>query len=68
MNISKLYTYIYIYIYIYKVKVKLATVVEGVPKAPFSLAITPRSKGCGYIYIYIYRPKDSKNDTWYLFA
>ena len=29
---------LYIYIYIYKVKVKLATVVEGDPKAPFSLA------------------------------
>ena len=35
------YNYIYIYIYIIK-KVKLATLVEGDPKAPFSIATTPR--------------------------
>ena len=38
--------YIYIYIYIYsKSKVKLATVVEGNPKALFSIATTPRCRG-----------------------
>ena len=30
------------YIYIYYIKVKLATLVEGDPKAPFSIASTPR--------------------------
>ena len=28
-----------------KVKVKLATLVEGYPKAPFSIAATPRCRG-----------------------
>ena len=33
------YIYIYIYIYISKyIKVKLATIVDGDPKAPFSIA------------------------------
>ena len=36
--------YIYIYIYIYK----LATIVEGDPKAPFSIATTPRCRGGRY--------------------
>ena len=30
------------------VKVKLATVVEGNPKAPLSIAITPRCRGGRY--------------------
>ena len=34
--------------YIYKVKVKLATIVEGDPKAPFSIATTPRCRGGRY--------------------
>ena len=34
---------IYIYIYIYKLK--LATLVEGNPKAPFSIATTSRCRG-----------------------
>ena len=36
---------IYIYIYIYICKVKLVTVVEGDPKAPFSIATTKRCRG-----------------------
>ena len=31
-----------------KVKVKLATIVEGDPKAPFSIATTPRCRGGRY--------------------
>ena len=40
-----IYVYIYVrlYIYIYKVK-KLATLVEGVQKAPFPIATTPRCR------------------------
>ena len=38
--------YIYIYIYIYK----LATIVEGNPKAPFSIATTPRCRGVRYSF------------------
>ena len=41
--------FVYIYIYItknkYIVKVKLATIVEGDPNAPFSIATTPRCRG-----------------------
>ena len=37
--------YIYIYIYAYT---KLATIVEGDPKAPFSIATTPRCRGGRY--------------------
>ena len=50
------YIYIYIYtiylsIYIYIVsKVKLATVVEGDPKAPFSIATTPWCMGGRYSF------------------
>ena len=46
--------YIYIYVcvcvcvYIYISKVKLATIVEGDPKAPFSIATTPRCRGGRY--------------------
>ena len=43
-----LHSYIYIYIYIYKEKVKLATLVEGDPKAPFSIATTQRCRGGRY--------------------
>ena len=53
--------HIYIYIYIYtlrciiivfecKVKLKLATIVEGDPKAPLSIATTPKCKE-GYNFI-----------------
>ena len=41
------YIYMYIYIYIYK---KLATIVEGNPKAPFSIATTPRCRGGRYSF------------------
>ena len=34
-----------VYIYIYISKVKLATIVEGDPKALFSIAATPRRRG-----------------------
>ena len=34
--------------YISKSKVKLATIVEGDPKAPFSIATTPRCRGARY--------------------
>ena len=43
-----IYIYIYIYIYAYICKVKLATIVEGDPKAPFSIATTPRCRGGRY--------------------
>ena len=43
--IYKLYIYIYI--------VLLATVVEGSPKAPFSIATTPRSGGGRYSFPWI---------------
>ena len=42
-------TLIYIYIYI----VKLVTVVEGDPRAPFSIATTPRCKGGRYSFPWI---------------
>ena len=50
--IYKLYIYIYIYIYMY-IKVKLATVVEDEPKAPFSIATTPRCWGGRYSFPWI---------------
>ena len=34
----------------YKSKVKLATIVEGNPKAPFSIATTPRCTGGRYYF------------------
>ena len=46
-----IYTHIYvyrIYIHIYISKVRLATIVEGDPKAPFSIATTPRCRGGRY--------------------
>ena len=44
-----IYAYIYTYIYIYiHIVVKLATIVEGDPKAPFSIATTPRCRGGRY--------------------
>ena len=46
------HTHIYIYIYIYK-NVKLATVVEGNPKAPFSMATTPRCREGRYSFSWI---------------
>ena len=39
-----MYIYIYIYIYIYK----LATLVEGDPKGPFSIATTSSRRGGRY--------------------
>ena len=46
--IYRVYIYIYIYIYIYvtraHIKVKLATLVEGDPKAPFSIATQSRCR------------------------
>ena len=41
---------IYIYICIYICKLKLATIVEGNPKAPFSIATTPRCRGGRYSF------------------
>ena len=41
--------YIYIYICISK-QVKLATIVEDKPKAPFSIATTPRCRGWRYSF------------------
>ena len=45
-----IYRYVYIYrcIYTYISKVKLATIVESDPKAPFSIATTPRCRGGRY--------------------
>ena len=43
-----IYTYIYIFVY-----QKLATVVEGGPKAPFSIATTPRCRGGRYSFPWI---------------
>ena len=42
-----------IYIYIYKSKVKLASLVEGDPKVPFSIATTPRSTVGRYSILWI---------------
>ena len=42
------YSFNFIPACIYKVKVKLATIVEGDPKAPFSIATTPRCRGGRY--------------------
>ena len=36
-----------------KKKVKLATIVEGDPKAPFSIATTPRYRGGCYFFPWI---------------
>ena len=53
---------VYIYIYIYKnrhtymykcILRKLATIVEGDPKAPFSIATTPMSRGGRYCFPWI---------------
>ena len=41
---TQIYTHTYIY------KVKLATIVEGNPKAPFSIATTPRCRGGRYSF------------------
>ena len=43
---TNIYIYIYINVYIYISKV--ATIVEGDPKAPFSIATTPRCRGGRY--------------------
>ena len=40
--------YIYIYIYIYIFKVNLVTLVEGDPKAPFSIATSLKCRGGCY--------------------
>ena len=55
--INNVYIYIYIvkylkgsYIVISKVKVKMATIVEGNPKAPFSIASTPMCRGGRYSF------------------
>ena len=45
--ITLFFFFLYIYIYIY-IKVKLATIVEGDPKAPFSIATTSRCRGGRY--------------------
>ena len=57
--------YIYIYIYIHslslslslniyiKSEVKLATIVEGEPKVPFSIATAPRCRGGRYSFLWI---------------
>ena len=37
-----------LYLFVGKVKVKLATIVEGNPKAPFSIATTPMCRGGRY--------------------
>ena len=48
---KSLETYLIIsYIYIYISKVKLATIVEGKPKALFSIATTPRCRGGRYSF------------------
>ena len=48
-------TYIYfnVYIYIYK---KLATVIESNPKAPFSIASTPKCRGGRHSFPWIAPP------------
>ena len=47
-----IYIYVYKCVYIYK-KVKLATVVEGDPKALFSIATTPRCRRGRYSFPWI---------------
>ena len=51
-TIMVIYMYIYLSIYIY-IYIKLATVVEANPKAPFSIATTPRCRGGRYSFSWI---------------
>ena len=46
IRLVNIYTNIYLFIYTYIYK--LATIVEGDPKAPFSIATTPRCRGGRY--------------------
>ena len=48
--LNLIYTYIYIYIYVF---VDLATIVEGDPKVPFSIATTQRCRGGRYSFPWI---------------
>ena len=45
--------YINIFIYFIYIKVKLVTIVTGDPKAPLSIATTPRCRGGGYSFFWI---------------
>ena len=47
---QSLYSTNFVCIYVCKSKVKLATIVEGDPKAPFSIATTPRGRGGRYSF------------------
>ena len=49
ISYSHIHTHTHIYIY----KVKLATIVEGDPNAPFSIAATPRCRGGRYFFPWI---------------
>ena len=51
VHILHTHTHTHIYIYIYTIEFnKLATIIEGDPKAPFSIATTPRCRGRRYIF------------------
>ena len=63
-----IYMCVYIYIYIYIYKVKLATIVEGIQKAPFSIATTPRCRGGRYLILLSVKPGGIKYhfySLWY---
>ena len=47
----KEYTYMFVWVYIKKIK--LATLVDGDPKAPFSIATAPRCRGECYSFPWI---------------
>ena len=47
-NVTKTFIIIIISCWQHGYKVKLATIVEGNPKAPFSIATTPRCRGGRY--------------------
>ena len=49
-TLTHTHTHTYIDIYIYS---RLATIVEGDPKAPFSIATTPRCRGGRYSFPWI---------------
>ena len=54
MSVRILCIHIYTYIYIVNTSiVKLATIVEGDPKAPFSITTTPRCSGGCYSFPWI---------------
>ena len=53
MHVEKFVRLLYVDLYLHNSKVKLATIVEGDPKAPFSIATTPSCRGGRYPFPWI---------------